>query len=101
MNAIHISSAVPSPQRTSRGGELGFGIVEDGHDVDARAARQRYGLRERVVALPVEIPVVDVDERCHRPIGIGRGDLHLSAEQVHMGRHADGVQVCPSFPTSS
>src|SRR5437773_5420711 len=34
------------------------GVVEHRLHVDARAARERHGLRERVVALPAEIPVV-------------------------------------------
>src|SRR5262245_28288995 len=38
-------------------------VVEHGDHVDPRAGRQWYGLCERVLPLPVEVPVVDVNER--------------------------------------
>src|SRR5712692_678311 len=69
------------------------GVVEHGDHVDARAARQRDGFRERVVRLPVEVPVVDVNQGAYGPVRVGRGHLHLAPEQMHVRRDAGRVHV--------
>src|SRR6266567_4979999 len=69
------------------------GVVEHGDHVDARAARQGDGFRERVVRLPVKVPVVDVNQRAHAPVRVRRGHLHVASEQVHMRRDAGRVHV--------
>ncbi len=95
---MHISSVVSSPQptlprRRARLPRVGGGVVVDGDHVDPGAARQRHRLAKGVRALPVKVPVVDVDQRPHLAVRIGGGDLHLAAEQVHVRRDADGVEV--------
>src|SRR5262249_9681443 len=59
----------------------------------ARAGRQGYGVVEAVHPLPVEVPVIDLDEA----LGLSGGErglnVHLAAEKMHVWRDDPGVRV--------
>ena len=51
--------------------------------VDPRAGGQGNRLRERVGALPAEVPIVDVNQWTDRAVGVRRGHLHLAPQEMH------------------
>ena len=58
-------------------------VVGDRH-VDARALWQRERLLVEVAVLPVEVPVLDPEQRARRPVGQRRHRLHLPREVVRV-----------------
>src|SRR6185369_4671669 len=68
--------------------DVGGGVVVDGVQVDPGPLREADRRRVEVLALPAEVPVVDLDQRDDGAVGRGRLHLHRLAEVVHVRRDA-------------
>ena len=68
-----------------------FGIVPRRAQLDPGPGGQGHGCSVPVEALPVEVPVVDTDQRFDGFVAHARPHLHLPTEQVHVRVDRDHV----------
>ena len=96
VKAMHISSVVCSPQETAFGGivriaPVVFRVVVGRLERQLCSVWNRHRLAETVHPLPVEIPVVDIDQALLRAARQRRRNVHLPSQEMHV--RSDEVEV--------